>query len=104
MIRQAYQQFPQYANQIRCQVPPCFHDASLPDEEDLDCDTKWARIRKMVEFFNGIFNAREAIIDKEQKLQRDPGSLQQFISEDEDDEKGKKRRKGKSRGNSARKS
>ena len=41
---------------------------------------------------------------KQQKLQRDPGSLQQFISEDEDDEKRKKKRKGKSRGNSAQES
>ncbi len=104
MIRQAYAQFPKYANQIRCQLPPCFNDPLLPDEEDPDCDTKWARMRKMVDVFNGIFNAREGIIDKQQKLQRDPGSLSQFISDDDDEETGRKKQKGKSKRNSAKES
>ena len=36
MIRQAYVQFPKYGNQIKCQVPPCINDASMPDEEKLE--------------------------------------------------------------------
>ena len=100
MIRQAYQQFPKYANQIRCQIPPCFNDSSMPDEEDLDAETKWQRIVKMVESFNAVFTSREGSVDKHQISDRKSGSTSQLLEDEEDEEKATRGKRAKHKGNS----
>ena len=101
MIRQAYVQFPKYGNQIKCQVPPCINDASMPDEEKLDKDIKWQRIVKMVDFFNAVFTSREGSVDKHQISDRKSGSTSQLLEDEEDEEKATRVKRAKHKGNSA---
>jgi hypothetical protein len=101
MIRQAYKQFPKYANQIRCQVPPCINDVSLSDDEDLDKETKQLRLQKMVEVFNGVFTSRAGSNERQSKLDRKTGSPAQEIDDEEEEEKGSRRKRTKTKENSA---
>ena len=58
----------------------------------------------MVETFNGVFNARQGMIDKDPNLIRDPASLKQFFGDESEDEKTTTRKKGKTKSNSGQES
>ena len=100
MIKAAFSQFPEYKNQIKSQMPQGAFDVEAPDEEDLDSEEMWLRIRKCVEVYNGVFNARETSLDRAQKLQKDQGSISQFLESDSDGQSKQKRKKDKKARNS----
>ena len=73
----------------------------MPDEEDLDAETKWQRIVKMVEYFNTVFTSREGSVDKHQISDRKSGATSQLLEDEEDEEKATRGKRAKQKGNSA---